>query len=388
MYTLHVLPQCGLRSRKAQCSRAAAHVLCRRVYVCHHDLLVAACSTVYTRHSMHALLAEYSDDSDSDDGAEELPSTATTVTGPAGDPNVVCSQPASSHARKRSKPSPTASTAAVQPTTSKKSRVLPPPPLQLLIAPTATASSATPNDSSATVSSQSDGRIRAFPHVDGNWSTHVYIVVPASVALNELMDECDRLLPASLLFHRQPSSELHLSLSRCVVLRHHHIARFTELLTSAVSGVQLPCVPLPVVLTSLALYCNEQRTRSFAAMRVGAGEDELLRVLAAVDGALAEMGLQVFYEQPELHVSYAWRLGDVWKDRSLSGDSQQQRGEDNQAKDEAAALANADETTSASSTSARDTSLDRSTVAACLVEVSAVHCKVGNRLTVIPLTAK
>ena len=32
---------------------------------------------------------------------------------------------------------------------------------------------------------------------------------------------------------------------------------------------------------------------------------------------MVEMGLQTFYEQPELHVSYAWRLGDVWKDAAL-----------------------------------------------------------------------
>lgn len=196
------------------------------------------------------------------------------------------------------------------------------------------------------------------------------------------MDECDTLLATFNLpsFQRLPPATLHLSLSRCIPLRHHHISPFTSLLTAALTAHALPAVPVPLLLSSLALYCNEQRTRSFAAMRVDGGSEAVLSVLEVVNGVMREMGLQTFYERPELHVTYAWRLGDVWQEQGRSCSSPR-------ATDDAVAEAEADELECGSS-SERDTRFDRPTVASCLVDVSAIHCKVGNRLTVIPLAVK
>ena len=332
---------------------------------------------------MRALLsAEYSDDSDSGDGED---TTAKTRALPAFAYSAAA-QPSTQLKKRNISSSAISSSATELSTVNKKSRSLPPPSLHLQSDATPTAASVASSSLSDAAVPLSAGRVRVFPHVEGNWPTHVYIALPESSALTTLMDECASLLPARLAFQRLPPSDLHISLSRCVTLRHHHIQHFTHLLSSALSNPQLPCTPLPILLQSLALYCNEQRTRSFAALRLGAGEDELLCVLAAVDGVMREMGLQTFYERPELHVSYAWRLGDVWKEREESSGSQLQQNSI-EWKEAEVEVADGDETTG-EGTSARDTSLDRPTVASCLIEVSAVHCKVGNRLTIIPLKAK
>ena len=343
---------------------------------------------------MRALLVHYDDDSGSDgEGADADRSDPTVDRSAADTCNVAAAASGgqrSALARKRGGVCLTAASPSAldRATVDKKSRTLPPPPAHLLSRQPSPAASVAPTATCFQPASLlSDGRIRTFPHVEGNWATHVYVAVPTSPGLDNLLDECDSLLPTHLSFQRISPSERHLSLSRCVTLRHHQIQHFTHLLSTALSDLRLLCVPLPVVLHSLALYCNEQRTRSFAAVKVGAGEEELLRVLAATDGVMREMGLPTFYEQPELHVTYAWRLGDVWSDRGHSGDNQLPQTQNESERNGIAKAVDIEETSSGDA-SARDISLDRPTVASCLMEVSAVHCKVGNRLTIIPLKVK
>ena len=276
----------------------------------------------------------------------------------------------------------------------KRSR-LPPP----AVSPP-TLSRSPPSAPSHSVTAAHQGRVRSFPHVEGNWATHVFIPIPASASLLQLLAECgSELQPAGLPFTPLPASALHLSLSRTVVLRFHQIQPFTSALTSSLSSVLPLPAPLLLSLASLRFYTNDQRTRSFCSLAVQGGEASVLQLIRRVDGVMREFGLEVYYERPSLHVTCGWRTGDVFaqvraqaaaaEDETAgqaAGDGQQGYAAVDSAEASAADVESGDE--EGSSVDGRDCSLDRETLHACDVDVSAVHCRIGNRLIVIPLTGR
>uniref|UniRef100_A0A8D0XUT9 U6 snRNA phosphodiesterase 1 n=1 Tax=Sus scrofa TaxID=9823 RepID=A0A8D0XUT9_PIG len=86
-------------------------------------------------------------------------------------------------------------------------------------------------------SAKHGGRVRTFPHERGNWATHVYIPYEAR---EEFLDLLDILLPhAQTYVPRLVRMEaFHLSLSQSVVLRHHWILPFVQVLKDRVASFQ------------------------------------------------------------------------------------------------------------------------------------------------------
>ncbi|KAM7332633.1 hypothetical protein ACRRTK_009341 [Alexandromys fortis] len=137
-------------------------------------------------------------------------------------------------------------------------------------------------------STKHGGRIRSFPHERGNWATHIYIPYEAKEEFPELLD---------MLLHRAQTfvprlvqmEEFHISLSQSVVLRHHWILPFVQVLKDHMASFQ----------------------RTFIGLEVSSGHAQFLDLVSEVDRVMEEFDLTTFYQDPSFHVSLAWCVGDA-----------------------------------------------------------------------------
>uniref|UniRef100_A0A1B6INN0 U6 snRNA phosphodiesterase n=1 Tax=Homalodisca liturata TaxID=320908 RepID=A0A1B6INN0_9HEMI len=153
---------------------------------------------------------------------------------------------------------------------------------------------------------QHDGRIRSFPHQRGNWSTYVYIPYSEEEGFSTLLcrlKECAAHMGVAFKVVPEP----HVSLTRTVVLLHHWIDNFITSVRSSLG--HLP--KFTVQLGAPAVYCNEERTRTFLGLRAVTGVTELCATTHALDECLAEFRLPPFYLDPSFHMSVLWVVGDL-----------------------------------------------------------------------------
>ncbi|CAI5704694.1 unnamed protein product [Peronospora effusa] len=165
-------------------------------------------------------------------------------------------------------------------------------------------------------------RKRAFSHVDGNWPSHVRINIPVDQDLRELAREAiDRTQKvvgkavALVAFEElglgkyqatSESLELHLSLSRPFVLNYDQINVFVDSLRVALKWRER----FSVTLCRTLVLVNDNKTRSFLALRVVKGGDEFVKVLRCVDVCLARFKQPIYYKDPIPHVSIASSMGE------------------------------------------------------------------------------
>lgn len=147
----------------------------------------------------------------------------------------------------------------------------------------------------------SNGRIRRFPHIKGNWATLVY--VPLTVTSHDTVDLADSItkqLQNTLSMCPIPADEQHISLSKPLFLKEFQIQPFIDHLTDRLRLVS----PFTVHPTSYNVYQNDEKTTTFAALDcVGNGLKETLK---AVDETALDFRLPTFYDPPQFHVSFAW----------------------------------------------------------------------------------
>ncbi|CEJ57800.1 hypothetical protein PMG11_06480 [Penicillium brasilianum] len=160
------------------------------------------------------------------------------------------------------------------------------------------------------------GRKRVIPHVEGNWSTHVYVewypakdelaLLAALIARAQgpagLSDDSDTENTSTPRLHSLLHSDLgaqlplHISLSAPVVLRTEQRASFTETLTRSIRDSYIP--PFTVIPDTLKWVSNHERTRWFLVLHVARPvSDGLNRLLALSNRALAA------FDQPSLYAS-------------------------------------------------------------------------------------
>ncbi|XP_078067163.1 U6 snRNA phosphodiesterase 1 [Mustelus asterias] len=153
---------------------------------------------------------------------------------------------------------------------------------------------------------QHDGRMRSFPHQQGNWSTLVYVEYYPEEEFMELID----LLLTHLQTHKLPMArlaEFHISLSQTVVLRYHWINIFVASLKEKMTSLdRFYCVS-----DKVTIYINQEKTRTFLGLEVSAGSNYLLEVVNEVDKSMKEFDLKTYYKKPSFHISVAWCLGDA-----------------------------------------------------------------------------
>ena len=204
------------------------------------------------------------------------------------------------------------------------------------------------NDDAARASTS--GRVRAFPHVQGNFATHVYVplaVIDWTEARHELGDilaklaravptlrpigtingnlgeDCDSAFDA--IASLVPDGDLHVSLSHTFPIR---AARKDGLLTALRRGLarDLATGWDALVGPNLEVFVNDARTTTFLALRVGTASpidpspgtspgtanarSPWKGAYSAVNGVMRERGYPQFYEDPKPHASFAWTPGD------------------------------------------------------------------------------
>jgi U6 snRNA phosphodiesterase len=156
---------------------------------------------------------------------------------------------------------------------------------------------------------QLDGRIRSIPHTRGNWASYVYIPIVRNSAVEELQTELISFISAACSLEVTPfdESELHISLTRLLILKHHWIDAICE------SIKQLTCQrrQFGFQFDSLEIYCNDEKTRTFVGVKVFAEDTAQLKDLVLdYDKCLANYKLPKYYDPPSFHYSILWCLGD------------------------------------------------------------------------------
>lgn len=149
-----------------------------------------------------------------------------------------------------------------------------------------------------------NGRIRSFAHERGNWATYVFIPV-ANCGQFDLL--CNTLISSCKIISEFYSCvDVHVSLSRTVVLRYHWIDSFVK--TIAAKTKMLKCFSIDF--DTVNIYMNEEETRTFIGIRVQLGYDSLMECVRRIDSAFADFKLPVYYQNPSFHISLIWCLGN------------------------------------------------------------------------------
>ncbi|XP_078689868.1 U6 snRNA phosphodiesterase 1-like [Branchiostoma floridae x Branchiostoma belcheri] len=152
------------------------------------------------------------------------------------------------------------------------------------------------------------GRIRSFPHIAGNWATHVYVSFEPD---SEFTDGVRHLLGCvESEVQLQQAEDFHISLSRTVPLIFHWIQPFIDTLRETLRHTKR----FFCTFQGAKLYTNDEKTRSFLGLEVAGGHNHLLQLVAGVDRCLGEFRLQKYYQNPSFHMTVGWCVGDAHED--------------------------------------------------------------------------
>ncbi|TFY73509.1 hypothetical protein EWM64_g10503 [Hericium alpestre] len=172
--------------------------------------------------------------------------------------------------------------------------------------------------------SKHQGRIRTTPHVEGQWAAYVYIPILLQEEENKKLRGLVRRVirrakdvePAlQVLGTSAPANgnevadsavpmELHVSLTRPFYLRAHQ----REDVKRAMRAVAKTHLPFTASFATLAELTNDERTRTFLCMEVGAGHTEFQKLSDALTPTLRAFRQKEYYDQPRFHASFAWAL--------------------------------------------------------------------------------
>lgn len=162
-------------------------------------------------------------------------------------------------------------------------------------------------------SSKHQGRKRQFPHIEGNFATHVYIEanIPdaTSCAILTALEGLKSHVPDLNIFPELlegSTKPLHLSLSRAVPIRFHQIQPLLKSLKAHLKQQ----VSFQIQFQGWKVYVNDERSRTFLAVAVMQGSPEVCEAIVQVDQAFQKHQLKLFYKEPSPHLSVAWLLGD------------------------------------------------------------------------------
>lgn len=167
------------------------------------------------------------------------------------------------------------------------------------------------------------GKVRSFSHVDGNYATHVYLEVnllaeawPIRSVLRDVITEARKDLPALqtgtdvLPPHSHGIADLpavyHVSLSRVLPIRYSDIQSLVATLQECLART----ARFEITLAGLEAFTNDNRERTFLALSVGKGRQQVCKAISRVNKAFLQHGLQQFYTDARPHASIAWMLGD------------------------------------------------------------------------------
>ncbi|KAL6300092.1 hypothetical protein BKA93DRAFT_741212 [Sparassis latifolia] len=168
------------------------------------------------------------------------------------------------------------------------------------------------------------GRMRTTPHIEGQFAAYVYVplVLERSSALYKLLLKAYTLAqnivpplhPIGIFNDTDPSDgakprathELHVSLTRPTYLNAHQRDEFKR----AVKSMTRAHSEFTASFSMFAELTNDERTRIFLTLEIGAGHAELKALSDTLVPALRSIRQKEFYADPRFHASIAWALLD------------------------------------------------------------------------------
>lgn len=151
--------------------------------------------------------------------------------------------------------------------------------------------------------SEHDGRVRSFKHERGNWATLVYIHYEPSEDLHSWMQSLLTELPMKCNIF---SDQLHISITRSLILKFHWIDSFVEEIKKLCEQTK----QFSLELLNVRAYCNEDETRTFLGIECIDDKGTLGDFVKNLNDSLAEYELPPFYEDSSYHISFLWCLGN------------------------------------------------------------------------------
>ncbi|KLO08662.1 hypothetical protein SCHPADRAFT_922568 [Schizopora paradoxa] len=156
------------------------------------------------------------------------------------------------------------------------------------------------------------GRIRSTPHVEGQFASFVYISVHIDVNLQRFLEEI-----ALYAMERVPTlqsvwlggttssdRELHISLTRPIYLFHHQRDEFIRAVKATADSIS----EFNGSFATFATFNNDERSRSFVGLEIGAGHEILRDISKSLEKALQFLRQEVYYLEPRFHASFSWAL--------------------------------------------------------------------------------
>ncbi|XP_022113481.2 U6 snRNA phosphodiesterase isoform X2 [Pieris rapae] len=154
-----------------------------------------------------------------------------------------------------------------------------------------------PPDSYCDDPRQHHGRLRTFPHIRGpDESAILDLLCKIKFVFKTIDETC------------YPCDNLHISVTKTVVLKYHLITSFTTSLQEIISGIET----FELGFDTIEVYTNEEKTRTFVALKADhLSRKFLLRIVEKVDNVLEDYNLPTFYKEPSFHMSILWWKGDL-----------------------------------------------------------------------------
>ena len=167
------------------------------------------------------------------------------------------------------------------------------------------------------------GRIRSFPHVEGQFATHVYFELTINDEQHKHISQLLHVFDTGEETFHHMEEPFHVSLSRTVAITSVQIQSLLSGLKHALKksmttnrkrprkGILEAC-SLPVRIgESASILVNDERTRTFLALSVSVqGSTPLEQVIHHVSKVFKRHGLPEYYKDPNIHTSIGWCLGN------------------------------------------------------------------------------
>ncbi|KAL5524575.1 USB1 [Sanghuangporus sanghuang] len=156
------------------------------------------------------------------------------------------------------------------------------------------------------------GRVRTSPHVEGQFAAFVYVPVPLkkNTPLRQLLgksvNHAKDIEPALVCdwLDSPGTHTLHISLTRPIYLRNYQREELKRVVKAAARVV----CPFTASFSKFTTFENDEHTRAFLGIEVGAGHRELEMLSKTVEPILRSLHQKGFYSEPRFHASVAWAL--------------------------------------------------------------------------------